>query len=208
MCVHLSHPVHSAHSFFNIPSPLLKCLSDLARMRYDCSVLPSASGQSTFVLSDRLTRQASQLESNLNSLATVTHPSTQFSGSPNCSEMTRLAAIILLYTTILRKGPLHPTIKYSLQSILNLWQYGAKSFCVDVGCTNYIFSIFMAASVAHEARDRVICDEAMNLVGHNEATADAGRRLIKEIWKRTDHSGMPIIWSDVVRDGNLLVAFL
>lgn len=68
--------------------------------------------------------------------------------------------------------------------------------------------MFMAASVAHESRDRVICDEAMNLVGHNEATPDAGRRLIKEVWKRTDETGMPAIWSDVVREGNFPVAFL
>lgn len=177
-------------------------------MRFDCSILPTVPGQTIANLPERLARQANQLESTLNSLAAVTHPSTQFNGSPNCSEMTRLAGIILLYTTIHRKGPLYPTIKYCLQCILNLWQYGAKAFCIDVGCTNYIFSIFMASSVAHEARDRVICEEAMNLVGHDEATADAGRRLIKEVWKRTDESGIPTLWTDIVKEGNFLVAFL
>lgn len=62
--------------------------------------------------------------------------------------------------------------------------------------------------MAHEARDRVICEEAMNLVGHDEASADAGRRMIKEIWKRTDEGGMPVMWSDVVKEGKSLVAFL
>lgn len=97
-------------------------------MRFNCSILPAVPGQTTTVLPERLSRQASQLESTLNSLAAVTHPLTQFNDSPNCSEMTRLVAIILLYTTIHRKGPLHPTIKYCLQCILNLWQYGAKAF--------------------------------------------------------------------------------
>ena len=160
------------------------------------------------VLGERHAQQASEIESKLNSIAAITHPSTQFTGSPNCSEMTRLGAVILLYSTIYRKGPLHPTIKYSLQCCLNLWQYGAKSFCQDVGCSNYIFAIFLASSVACEARDRVICDEAMGVVGHNEATADAGRRLIKEVWRRTDDGGMPVSWSDIVNEGAFLVAFL
>lgn len=194
-------------SFFNCPTALLKCLSDLARLRFDCNVLPSVSAP-TAVLPDRLARRASQLEATLNSLAAVTHPSTQFHGSPNCSEMTRLAAVIYLYTVIHRKGPLHPTIKYCLQCILNLWQYGAKEFCRAVGCSNFFLSIFMASSVAIESRDRIICEEAISLVGHDEATPDAGRELIKEVWKRTDESGIPVIWTDVVKEGNYLVAFL
>lgn len=220
------------HSF-NCPSALFQCLNDLARLRFDCKAAPqrgwnggnTEGSRQSSPLPAFLGHRAAQLDARLKALSVqtqhtldpngnrtaLTRPdgtSLNHSGSPNCSEMTRLAGVLILYTGIYQKGPLHPTCKFALQSIVHLWTYGASGFCKDVGCSNYLLPVFMASVVACETRDRLLLEEAMNIVGHNEAVADASRQAVKEIWKRTDEDGFPALWTDVVRPGSMTVAFL
>ncbi|PWN37669.1 uncharacterized protein FA14DRAFT_17386 [Meira miltonrushii] len=220
------------HSF-NCPSALFQCLNDLARLRFDCKAAPqrgwnggnTEGGRQSSPLPAFLGHRAAQLDARLKALSVetqhtldpngnrtaLTRPdgtSLDHAGSPNCSEMTRLACVLILYTGIYQKGPLHPTCKFALQSIVHLWTYGASGFCKDVGCSNYLLPVFMASVVACETRDRLLLEEAMNIVGHNEAVADASRQAVKEVWKRTDEDGFPALWTDVVRPGSMTVAFL
>lgn len=220
------------HSF-NCPSALFQCLNDLARLRFDCKATPqrgwnggnTEGGRQSSPLPAFLAQRAAQLDARLKGLSVETQHTLDangnrtvmtrpdgtilsHSGSPNCSEMTRLAGVLVLYTSIYQKGPLHPTCKFALQSIIHLWTYGASGFCKDVGCSNYLLPVFMASVVACETRDRLLLEEAMNIVGHNEAVADASRQAVKEIWKRTDEAGFPALWTDVIRPGSMSVAFL
>lgn len=222
-----------AFHHFNCPSALFQCLNDLARLRFDCKAAPqrgwnggsTEGGRQSSPLPAFLGQRAAQLDARLKALsvetqhtldpngnrAALTRPdgtTLNHAGSPNCSEMTRLAGVLILYTGVYQKGPLHPTCKFALQSIVHLWTYGASGFCKDVGCSNYLLPVFMASSVASETRDRLLLEEAMNIVGHNEAVADASRQAVKEIWKRTDEDGFPALWTDVVRPGSMTVAFL
>lgn len=217
-----------AFNSFNCPPALFKCLNDLARLRFDCKATPlrglSESGASS-PLSASLAQRASQLESRLKALSAETQHSSDangqsiphtradgtvliHTGSPNCSEMTRLACLLILYTAIYGKGPLYPACKFALQNIVHLWTYGAIGFCRAVGCSNYLLPVFMASAVACEARDRMLCEEAMNIVGHNEAVCDSARMAIRETWRRTDEAGFPALWTDVVKQNSFEVAFL
>lgn len=192
---------------FSLHDASLIALSDIARLRYDfdggdfSATARRAPGSPVPQwVHERAKRIQSRIENCKieGSLAT---------GSAICAMMTKSACIILIHTFIYRVGALHPVIRELLRGMLELWTTAGEQYCRSVGCSNFNLPMFVASSVAVDEEDRRICETAMQIVGHEEAGPAEGRKVIREVWRRTDITGVPCFWTDLVGSGELAVAF-
>ena len=187
---------------FSAPDPILLGLSEIARLRHEVDGGTYRERKSTD-LPEWATDRARRIEVSLRSCRIVRKGR---SGSSLCADMLRHAALIFLYTTVWRVGALHPVCRDALREILALWP-PAEAYCRSVGCSNFGIPIFLAATVAVDRTDRAVCKAAMHLVGHEEAATAEGRELVQELWRRTDSSGLPAFWTDLVAEGKYQVGF-
>ncbi|KAJ1599697.1 hypothetical protein NDA14_000689 [Ustilago hordei] len=192
---------------FSLHDITLIALSDIARLRYDFDggdfSLTARRAPGSPVprwVHERAKRIQSRIENCKieGSLAT---------GSAICAMMTKSACIILIHTFIYRVGALHPVIRQLLRGMLKLWTTAGEQYCRSVGCSNFNLPMFVASSVAVDEEDRKICETAMQIVGHEEAGPAEGRKVIREVWRRTDITGVPCFWTDLIGSGDFAVAF-
>ena len=192
---------------FGMQDALLIAMSDIARLRYDfdggdfsATARRAAGAPVPQWVHDRAKRIQERAES-----CKIEGPLT--TGSAICAMMSRSAIVILIHTLIYRVGALHPVVREVLRGMLALWKSAGEQYCRSVGCSNFNMPIFIASSVALDEPDRKICAEAMQIVGHEEAGPAPGRALIREVWRRTDITGVPCFWTDLVASGDYAVAF-
>lgn len=192
---------------FSLHDAVLVALSDIARLRYDfdggdfsATARRQAGSPVPQWVHDRARRIQSRVES-------VKIEGSLATGSAICAIMTKSACAILIHSLIYRVGALHPVIKGLLKGMLELWTSAGEQYCRSVGCSNFNLPIFIAASVAVREEDRKVCEQAMQIVGHEEAGPASGRALIREVWRRTDVVGVPCFWTDLIATGEYAVAF-
>lgn len=192
---------------FILHDSMLAALSDIARLRYDfdggdftATARRAAGSPVPQWVHDRARRIQARVEA-----CKIDGPPT--TGSAICAMMTKSACIVLIHTLIYRVGALHPVVKGLLRGMLELWTSAGEQYCRSVGCSNFNLAITIASSVAVDEEDRKVCEQAMQIVGHEEAGPASGRELIREVWRRTDVAGTPCFWTDLVASGEYAVAF-
>ncbi|KAJ9479000.1 Zn(2)-C6 fungal-type domain-containing protein [Pseudozyma hubeiensis] len=192
---------------FGLADVTLIALSDIARLRYDFdggdfsyTARRSAGSPVPQWVHERARRIQTRAES-----CTIDTPLT--TGSAICAVLTKSACIILIHTLIYRVGALHPVVRGLLRGMLELWTSAGEAYCRSVGCSNFNLPMFVAASVAVDEADRRVCDQAMRVVGHEEAGPASGRELVREVWRRSDVTGTPVFWTDLIAGGDFAVAF-
>ncbi|KIS69433.1 uncharacterized protein UMAG_02765 [Mycosarcoma maydis] len=185
----------------------LVALSDIARLRYDfdggdfsATARRAAGSPVPQWVHERARRIQARAES-----CRIDAPLT--TGSAICAMLTKSACIILVHTLIYRVGALHPVVRGLLRGMLELWTSAGEAYCRSVGCSNFNLPMFVASSVAVDDTDRKVCEQAMQIVGHEEAGPASGRELIKEVWRRSDVTGTPVFWTDLIATGDFAVAF-
>ncbi|SPO25490.1 uncharacterized protein UTRI_03088_B [Ustilago trichophora] len=192
---------------FSMHNALLIAMSDTARLRYEfdggdysATARRSAGTPVPQWVHERARRIQTRVEA-----CKIDDPLT--TGSAICALMTKSAIVIMIHTFIYRVGALHPVVRKLLAGMLQLWKSAGEQYCRSVGCSNFNLPIFIASSVALDEEDRKTCAEAMQIVGHEEAGPASGRALIREVWRRTDITGTPTFWTDLVAAGDAAVAF-
>lgn len=194
-------------SVFSLPDSLMIALSEIARLRidYDGGDYTATARRSVGVAVPAWVH--ARADKIISQVRSTNIPSRLSAGSATCAQMIREACLILIYTLIYRVGSLHSVIRQSLSKILEMWSTSGEQYCRSVGCSNYNIPMFIAASVAIDARDRTICAKAMQIVGHEESAPASGRALIHKLWTTTDTTGVPCFWTDLVASGEHSVAF-
>lgn len=192
---------------FGLQDASLIALSDIARLRYDYDggdFSKTAQRAAGSAVPAWVHERAQRIQTRAESCRIETSLTT---GSAICAMMTKSACVILIHTLIYRVGALHPVVRSLLRGMLELWTSAGEQYCRSVGCSNFNLPIFIAASVAVDEADRKVCEQAMQIVGHEEAGPAPGRELIREVWRRTDITGQPCFWTDLVATGDFAVAF-
>ncbi|CBQ73158.1 conserved hypothetical protein [Sporisorium reilianum SRZ2] len=192
---------------FILLDAMLAALSDIARLRYDYDggdFAATARRAAGTPVPQWVHERAKRIQARVEN-CTIDGPLT--TGSAICAMMTRSACIILIHSLIYRVGALHPVVRGLLRGMLELWTSAGEQYCRSVGCSNFNLPIFCASSVAVDEDDRRVCEQAMQIVGHEEAGPASGRQLIREVWRRTDVSGTPCFWTDLIAAGDYAVAF-
>lgn len=192
---------------FSLLDVTLVALSDIARLRYDfdggdftATARRAAGSPVPQWVHERARRIQTRAES-----CKIDGPLT--TGSAICALLTKSACIILIHTLIYRVGALHPVVRGLLRGMLELWTSAGEAYCRSVGCSNFNLPMFIASSVAVDDADRKVCEQAMQIVGHEEAGPASGRELIREVWRRSDVTGVPVFWTDLIATGDFAVAF-
>lgn len=186
---------------------MLAALSDIARLRYDFDggdFAATARRIPGSPVPQWVHERAKRIQARIEKCK-IDGPLT--TGSAICAMMTKSACVVLMHTLIYRVGALHPVVRGLLRGMLELWISAGEQYCRSVGCSNFNLPMFVASSVAVEEEDRRVCEGAMQIVGHEEAGPASGRELIREVWRRTDVSGTPCFWSDLIAGGDWAVAF-
>lgn len=192
---------------FSLHDAALTALSDIARLRYDFDggdFSATARRAAGTPVPQWVHERAKKIQARAESCKIEGSLAT---GSAICAMMTKSACIILIHTLIYRVGALHPVVRGLLRGMLELWTSAGEQYCRSVGCSNFNLPIFIAASVAVDEQDRKICETAMQIVGHEEAGPASGRALIREVWRRSDITGIPCFWTDLIATGDFAVAF-
>ncbi|TKY85879.1 hypothetical protein EX895_005420 [Sporisorium graminicola] len=192
---------------FILNDSMLAALSDIARLRYDFDggdFAATARRLPGSPVPHWVHERAKRIQARVEKCK-IEGPLT--TGSAICAMMTKSACVILMHTLIYRVGALHPVVRGLLRGMLELWTSAGEQYCRSVGCSNFNLPMFVASSVAVDEEDRRVCEQAMQIVGHEEAGPASGRELIKEVWRRTDVQGTPCFWYDLIAGGDYAVAF-
>jgi hypothetical protein len=121
-------------------------------------------------------------------------------------EVWRHAALIHMYRSVHRTGPLHPSVRNALAQIL------ALSKTLDLAAPDMLHGtlacpLFLAATVAVTPEDRAACRKRLKEIGP-EQVWQANLSVAEETWAETDRTGVPADWLELVQAGRGEVFFI
>jgi hypothetical protein len=185
-------------TYLGLPDAIVILLAEIANLCADSAALPP----------ERVTERAGELEALLRGWTPVPSPGVDASALISrtiAGELWRFSALVLLYQSVHRVGPLHPVLRRARIEILTLLASVTQLPNGDLWGFIALPS-FLAATLSVDEADRERAMTFLVRAGPERVWLD-NIALVEKVWEEMDETGRAVDWHDkMVREG-LSVAF-